>query len=259
MEFDHSAVQLGKAQYVHDERSLMMAKFVLPAVHTPERFDFDHDRYPFANPMWGNDHYGDCVIATESAHILRLQRIESRRTPKVFSSDAIARYLKLTGGQDNGLEIIMAMRDWHNSGYDTAYKNRNYKIAAYGELDPEDGLQLRTSCYLLHGIHFGFWLPTAAQAMTRNGIWDYQGQTGPEWQPGSWGGHCVYSKKFDPDSMSVLTWGREVQVSNSFIQKYADEAWAVVDSLDPWRKSDMILDVSRLEKELAQITSKVNQ
>lgn len=263
-EFDHEAVKLGKEPYVHDDRTLMMGKFVLPEVFVPTAWDFDHTRAKFPDHMWGNDNYGDCVIAGEANQILRMQRIETHQTAKLTDDDAIFRYKNLTGcvmpgdRNDNGLEIIVSMRNWRNMGFQTGYKVRNYKIDAYGELDPSDRNSLRAAAYLLHGIQFGFWLPRAAQQMTRDGLWDYNGETGPDWQPGSWGGHCVYSKKFDPDSMSVLTWELEIPVTNAFIERYADEAWAVVDSLDPWRRIQS-LDITELEKELGQISGKVNQ
>jgi len=263
-EFDHTRVSLGKSSYVHDERTLLMTKFMLPHFRIPAVWDFDKHRAKFPLPFWGNDTYGDCVIAGEANHVFRLERLEQRRTVPLTDQDAIKRYMMLTGckapgdAHDVGLEVIGAMRNWRSQGFQSAYKNRSYLIAAYGELDPQDGAQLRSANYLLHGIHFGFWLPAAAKQMTRNKVWDYQGQTGAEWQPGSWGGHLVYSKAFDPDGFEILTWGMKVKVTNAFIEKYCDEAWAVVDNLNTW-DIKLRVDVAAIEKELSQITSKVDQ
>jgi hypothetical protein len=264
MEFDHTKVRLGKAPYVHDDRTLMMAKFILPDIHIPEAWDFDQGRAAFPNHMWGNDEYGDCVIAMQANQELRLERIETNHTIKLDDSDAINRYKRITGcvtagdENDTGLEMIAANRDWRGVGFAQTKYQRNYLIDAYGELDPGDHAMHRAASYLLHGTGWGFWLPDAAKQMTRDGLWDYHGQTGAEWKPGSWGGHAVYSKKFDPESISVLSWEMEIQVTNAFIDHYADEAWAVVDSLDQWRRTQA-LDVPALEKQLAQITSKINE
>jgi len=263
-EIDHTLVRLGKKPYEHDERTLMMGKYILPDIVVPPTFDFDATRRPFPTPDWGNFDYGDCVIAGEANQTLRLERIEAHRTVPLTDDDAIDRYKKLTGcvspgdANDTGLEIIAAMRDWKNNGFYMNTRGRIFNIAAYGELDPQDQQITRAATFLLHGVQWGFWLPEAAKEMTKERVWDYNGETGPEWKPGSWGGHCVYSKKFDEDSHTVLTWGMEVAVSNAFIDRYADEAWAVVDSLDPW-KTTKVIDVEKLQQELAQISSKVNQ
>ena len=263
VEFHHSSVRLGKQPYQHDERTLMLAHFMAD-IPTPSDFDFDANRRPIPDHMWGNDEYGDCVVAGQANEILRLERVETWQTAKITDDDAITRYKKMTGCQspgdanDTGLEIIAANRDWRNNGFEVAYKSRVYKIDAYGEIDPADHSLVRATTYLLHGTQWGFWLPTAAQEMTRNGKWDYNGETGPEWQPGSWGGHCVYAKKFSPDSIFVKTWGMEVEVTNSFVDRYADEAWGVVDNLDLWRRTGH-LDVATMEEKLRQVTSKINQ
>lgn len=262
-EFHHSNVKLGKQGHVKDERTLMLAKY-FGAVTLPANYDFDANRKPIPDHMWGNDQYGDCVIAGEANEIMRLERVETWSTPRLTDDDAIKRYSKLTGckspgdANDTGLVILYTNRDWRNNGFQIAYNNRNYKIAAYGELDFNNPEELRTAIYLLHGVQFGLALPIAAQKMTNQGKWDYNGQTGSEWEPGSWGGHCVYGKKYSPNSIFVKTWGMEIEMTNAFIKKYADEAWGVVDNLDTWRATHHF-DVAALEADLKSISGKVNQ
>lgn len=254
-------VRLGKQDHVHDDRTLMLANFILPDTHVPTSYDFDKGKREIPVRMWGNDDWGDCVIAGQANQLLRLERIEQRRTIPLGDQDAIDRYKALTGSQapgdanDNGLVVLDALRNWHHSGWISG--SHNYTIDAYGELEPNDPLQLRMGVYLLHGVHFGFSLPDAAKVMTRNGVWDYNGETGPEWEPGSWGGHLVFSKAYTKRGCKVLTWGEEVLVTDNFIKRYADEAWSVVDSLDAW-KSKQTIDVPALTKKLREITSKVN-
>lgn len=254
-------LRLGKGEYKHDERTLMLARYVLPDIRIPAKHDFDRGRSPIPVRVWGNNDYGNCVIAGEANHILRNERVEQRRTVKLSDDHVINRYKLLTGTQspgdsnDNGLVVLHTMRDWRGNGF--TVDKRNYSISAFGELQPEDDKQLRSAIYLLNGIHMGVWLPRAAQAMTNNGLWDYNGETGAEWAPGSWGGHLVYAKKYDEDSVSVLTWGKEVKVSNSFIHKYCDEAWGVVDNFNAW-KTRQTIDVEKLKKYLRDIGAKVD-
>jgi hypothetical protein len=91
--------------------------------------------------------------------------------------------------------------------------------------------------------------------MTREAVWNYNGESGPEWEPGGWGGHLAFAKAYDDDYIEILTWGGKISVSNNFIEKYADEAWGVIDSFEDWRISQA-LDVELLKRKLWQITSK---
>lgn len=251
--------RLGKEAYEHDARTLMLSSFVLPEIHVPVKHDFDKGRRPIPIRMMGNDVWGNCVVVGEANHVLRLERVEQRRTIKLTDADVINRYKSMTGAQspndanDSGLVVLQAMRNWKNEGFKIG--NRTYSISAYGELEPHDQKQLRMACYVFHGVHFGFWLPSAAQHMGK--VWDYNGQTGPEWKPGSWGGHLVYGKAFDQESFEVITWGEKVKVTNAFIERYCDEAWAAVDNFDSWRTKQTV-DVAALRKKLSEITTRVD-
>lgn len=260
--------RLGKQGYSHNSLTLMLAKLVLPEIRVPAKYDFDKGKKPFPSRMWGNDAYGDCVIGGRANHMIRLERVEQRRTIPLSDDDAVTLYKALTGCQtagdanDTGLVVLDAMKQWKNQGWTLSGKSgvrssRCYTIAAYGELEPQDHEQLKMGIYALHGAHMGFWLPTAVQSQTANGRWDYNGESGPEWQPGSWGGHLVYSKRYDENGVYVITWGQEVLVTWNFVDKYCDESWAVVDNLDSWRTKQTI-NVPALMKELQQISHKVN-
>lgn len=250
-------VKLGKQAHKYDARTLALSKFVLPDIHVPQKYDFDHDKRPIPVETWGNTEWGNCVICGEANHILRMERVEQRRTVPLTEEIVVDRYKSLSGAKkpgdenDGGLVVLDAMHDWRHNGW--VVNKRNYTIAAYGELDPAYPEQLRMACYVLHGIHFGFWLPIATQQMGKT--WDYNGESGTDWQPGSWGGHLVYSKAFDENGFQVLSWGEEFHVTNNFIGKYCDEAWGVVDSFDSWRTRQTI-DIAALIAKLRQISSK---
>jgi hypothetical protein len=197
--------RLGKQAHKHDDRTLMLSRFFLPDFHVPSRYNFDKGKRPIPSRVWGNDRWGDCVIAGEANHLLRLERIEQRRTIVMADQDAIDRYKALTGAQragddrDEGLVVLDTMRDWRNNGW--TLHGHTFKIDAYGEIQPNDREQLRMANYIFHGVHLGFALPAACQQMVHT--WDYNGEKGAEWQPGSWGGHLVYSKAFSPSTSEI--------------------------------------------------------
>ena len=249
-------VRLGKHDYKFDEKTLKLARFISPTVVVPHRYDFDKGRSAFPLEMWGNDQWGDCVKVAQVNEIIRLERLEQRRTLRVQAGDVVTAYRAQTGAtspgdsNDTGLVMLDNNRLWRKQGF--PFTGKLFKVCAFGELDPHDGQQLRAAVFLLHGVQFGFALPRACQQMGTT--WDYPASkpTGPEWQPGSWGGHAVFSKRYDDGGMEVLTWGEKVYVTNSFIDRYCDEAWAVVDDFDQWRKRPEI-DINGIIGHLTEI------
>jgi hypothetical protein len=241
-------MKLGKQPFRYDKRTALVRDFLDETLTPPSNFDYDKHRAPFPWRMWGNDNLGDCVLADQMNQLLRLERAETRHTLLTSDQDVISTYLAMTGGQDTGLVMLDTYNWWRNQGW--SVHGKNYKIDGFGQLHPDDGRQLRLACYLLHGVSFGFALPLTAQQGTNEGVWDVV--SGPGAEPGSWGGHAVYAKRFDRENFYVITWGREVRVTNAFIAAYCDEAWAVVDSLDVWRKHPAF-DVQKFEQYLSDI------
>lgn len=244
-------MKLGKHKHKQDDRTVKLALVLDETVPIPSVFDFDKGRAKFPIKVWGNDDYGDCVMATRANQLLRLERVETRRTVPITDKEVIDKYFELTGGADDGLNMLDTNVDWRKKGWDipTHAGTRHYSIEAFGELNARNRKQLRQGVYFLHGVQFGFNLPISAQAQTDQGYWDVT--TGPDSGAGSWGGHAVFSYAYDFENMYVITWGKKVRVTNAFIEKYCDEAWAVVDSLDTWRNG--ALDVEKLRQILKDI------
>jgi hypothetical protein len=247
-------VRLGKQEYVFDERTLKLARVISPTVVFPHHFDFDKTRSAFPLAMWGNDQWGNCVKVAQANEIIRLERLEQRRTLKITASDVVREYKVETGAQspgdprDAGLVMLQNNRLWRSRGFH--FNGHSFKVAAFGELDPHDHDQLRAAIFLLHGVQFGLALPRAAQNMS---TWDVPANfSGPEWAPGSWGGHAVFSKRYDETGIEILTWGEKVWMTWAFIDRYCDEAWAVVDDFDHWTKRPEI-NVEAIKKHLVEI------
>ena len=245
-------MKLGKQGYKEDPKTIKLVEqgvlnvdFAIPSV-----YDFDKHRAKFPTNDWGNIDNGDCVMATRANQLLRLERVETRRTVPITDQQVIDKYYELTGGPDEGLVMLDTNVDWRKNGWDipTHAGVRHYTIEAFGELNCEDPNQLRSGVYLLHGIQGGFELPLSAKDQTDEGYWD--AVDGPDSEPGSWGGHAVYIYAYDHENLYCKSWGKTVRITDAFISRYMDEAWAVVDSLDKWREA---LDVEKLRQILKDI------
>lgn len=256
---DVKNMKLGKLEHKEDERTLRVSQFLAADVQVPVSYDFDYKRTAFPGGPMGNLTWGNCVIVGRANQLMRLERSESRRNPRINEAMAVTKYKQLTGAvspgdrSDRGLVVLDALRDWRKNGWDIGA--HNYNIAAFGFLEPRNQWLLRASCYLFTGIQLGIWLPISAQAQTRQGYWDVT--EGPGSEHGSWGGHLVTAFRYDADNFYVKTWGQDVRVTNNFINKYADEAWSVIDNLNIWSKSKRILNVEGMIQRLRSFGVKI--
>lgn len=229
---------LGKQEYKYDPKTVIMGALLMaPAEEEPPaKFDYDHGKKPFPLDPWGNDENGDCVFVSEANGLVRMERAESRRTIPVNTDVVLGKYRKLTGSQspgddkDEGYIILDAFSDWLHAGWEVGSKT--HKIHAYGELNKNDPRELRQAIWLLGGIYVGVGLPLYVHDLVMSGQTTWDIQNGPEAEPYSWGGHAMFAKRYDEDGIYFLTWGEEVYLTNAFIARYCDEAWAVVDALD---------------------------
>lgn len=260
-------VALGKRDYKFDDRTVRMATFlaVPPEIKVPTSHDFDALRSKLPIEAWGNDQWSDCVMVGEHHQAARQYRVETRHSLKITDAIVVKNYQDECQRQfgnapaspgdpnDGGLYVLTALNNWRTTGLSikSGKTAKPYKLAVYGELDRVDSDQLRAASYLLHGVLFGLSLPRTAYYQWRDGKqWDNSGLADFDSQEGSWGGHLVYAKKYDQGGFYCITWGKEHYMTNSFIQRYADECWATVDALDGVSR---YLDVDKLTKYLHDI------
>jgi hypothetical protein len=223
--------KFGKKEHVWDDRTVKLGKFLRDEIRPPTTYDFDKHRAVIPLNDWGSRSFRCDVLAAQAEHVVRWGRLKERRTIPLSEHDVVRRYKRMTGCKqpgdehDTGLTVLDAMKEWRREGY----LSDNFKIYAYGELDPDDLVQMRRACYVLCGIFIGLWLPVSVLGMLR---WDYNRQTGEDWKPGGLGGFLGYCKAYDENGYEVLGWGQRIRVTNRFVAKYCDEAWGVIGTLD---------------------------
>jgi hypothetical protein len=260
---------LGKLDHKQDDRTMMLANFlaVPPTVTVPKADDFDKGRRPFPLQTWGNDMWGNCVEVGMHNQSVRQYRFETHYSLQISERMVVKAYQdeserefghrpESPGDQfDNGLVMLYAIRNWRSLGLTVPKPSgagrKPFKIDAFGLLNPDDREQLRAAAYLLTGVLFGISLPlTAYDQISKGQPWEDLGLHNGQSDPGSWGGHCVFSCHYDEGGFYCLTWGRKQYMTNAFIERYADEVWATVDALDAHSR---YLDVAKLEQYLRDI------
>jgi len=231
----HAYFKLGKASAKKDNRNLRFAAVLRAAPpKLPPSYDFDTSHPGIPTPMFGNDVHGDCVIAGRAHQTLRFEDIEQGSVLMISDKDVLNEYFKETGGADNGLIVLDSLNEWRHDGWKVGKKT--YMIQAYAQVNFKNKNEVRQAIYADVGLGFGVQLPIAAQKQIQTGQpWDVT--TGPNAAPGSWGGHYIYVCGYTPKGPVCVTWGRKQQMTWAWVNKYCDEAYAIFDAKNTFKKS----------------------
>jgi hypothetical protein len=231
----HPYFKLGKAVAKKDDRNLRFAAILRAAPpKLPPSYDFDTTHHGIPTPMFANDQYGDCVMAGRAHQTLRFEDIEQGSVMMITDKDVLKEYLKETGGVDSGLVVLDSLNEWRHGGWKVG--KRTFKIQAFAQVNQKNKDEVRQAIYADVGLGFGVQLPKAAQKQIQTGQpWDVT--TGPDSTPGSWGGHYVYVCGYTPAGPVCVTWGRKQQMTWAWVTKYCDEAYAIFDAKNTFKKS----------------------
>jgi hypothetical protein len=264
------AVRLGRAPVKSDTRALMFSKFADLPPELPKASNFWTDRALFIPRSFGNRQYGNCTRAKQAVAMLRMERLETRRTTQIDDQAVIDAYTEMSnrryGGGDNGAFETDALSDWRNPLYTIKdHWGRPLTIDAYTRVNPFDHEEVKTALWLAKafGLPFCINLPIAFQRLTAEGKdWDIPAGQAPvgEWQPGSWGGHSMWM--FDFDEIGFLhdhTWDLKTgRLTYRAAAIYMDEVHMVIDSINLWKKSRTVnkyLDLSGIKEAVNEVSS----
>lgn len=255
--------RLGKAPRKIDPRNLQFAKYI-KAVILPKATNFWKKRSPFPLRSFGNNEYGDCTRASQALLSMRMERLETKRTPQITDQEVIRVYLEMTqklyGGGDTGAYELDALNEWRNP--ETTFKDtkgRPLTIDAFTQVNHNNIDEIKTALFLSksHGIKMCFNLPLA---WSRTWNWDIpEGQElTRDYEPGSWGGHSMVARDYDSEGVFVPhSWGvPDGKVSWKGILAYCDEVYVVIDSVNAWKKKvGDLLDIDALVEDVNNTSS----
>ncbi len=226
-------LRFGKAPAKRDERNLKLSAILRAPVALPAEYDFDVNHNGIPTPMFGNDQYSDCVMAGRAHQTLRFERAEQDVLIHITDKDVLQEYLKETGGEDAGLVVLDSLKLWRKPGWSAA--KRRYKIKAFAEIDPKTHPEIKRAVFMDIGIGLGFLLPNAAITQFHAGKpWEVVG--GNAGKPNRHNGHYVYVPGYTKMGPVCVTWGRKQQMTWKFLDKYCDEAYAIIDAVDTAKK-----------------------
>jgi hypothetical protein len=216
---DHSQMKLGRKAIKTDSRTLMLAKYLTPAMPPPP----PAKDWTAGITGWGmmmNDHLGDCTIAG-AAHAVQVWTASNGGITTVPDQTIETYYEQWDGyvpgnpNTDNGGVELDVLNDWQKNDF------AGHKLMAFTDPKPSNLVEIRQSIALFGGVYIGLALPVTAQ---RQEVWDVVPRGGANARPGSWGGHCVFVPKYDEHGFTCITWGQLKTMTPAFWKKYCDEA-----------------------------------
>jgi hypothetical protein len=219
-----SGYRFGKHPPKHDYRTLRFKDYLSRELAAPPAemnvlarvFDNLRAGDPAALfPMDGNDRLGDCTIAA-LAHAVTVYRGMIGHEKRIMKEQAVVKlYMHLTGGVDSGLVELDVLNYWRKSAVD------GDKIMGFAKLDPKNHDHVKQAIQLFGGVYIGF-------QCQQNCVEDFRAKK--PWTPGplTQDGHAVYAVGYDPDRVTVLTWGNTQQGSWAWWDECVDEAYAIL-------------------------------
>jgi hypothetical protein len=245
-------MKLGRNPRRYDPRNLRMARYTTAELPPPpDSVDWTQDVSDIG--MLLNDVEGDCTCAGAGHMIQEWTAYAGNEC--VPTDDQIQAVYEAVGGYvpgdpttDNGCNMQDVLNYWRNTGI------AGHKIAAYVSVDYTNLTEVKQAIALFGNVYLGVNLPVSVQGAAS---WELPEPDDPNGVPGSWGGHCITSPKYDADKITVWTWGKALDMSWDFLLKYGEEAWAVLSN--DWTESSGLapsqFDLATLQSDLTLVQS----
>ena len=234
-------VYLGRRITPHAERPPTLrfgAYWNAPSWTPPDTLDFTPKATAAISQMYGNNQYGDCVVA-ESYHSFGMWTAMESGTPAVGTTDeAVNTYFSACGGGDNGCDITAFLDYVKTTGITIG--GQKHIIDSYVAVDWTNWLEVQAAMYIFGPLSLGVNLPGSWE---NSQIWDVTNS-------GMVGGHGIPTCGWNAQGPPIATWGGTRQMTKAAFtgRTYVDEClarltkdWYLNNNLSP-----MGIDVSTM-------------
>jgi hypothetical protein len=174
---------------------------------------------------------GDCAWAGPAHEEMEAAHNAKRPIPKFTCYNILQQYSEycgydlVTGDNDNGSDVREVL-NWRVSKGLKDANNKVYKIGAYVALELGNFQDLYDALYLFENVGIGIEFPGSAMDQFNNGqAWSVVNGAQIE------GGHYIPIVGHPTSNLwTVVTWAKRQLVTQQFLAKYMDEAWAYIDA-----------------------------
>lgn len=187
----------------------------------PQNADYSRAARPVLSNVYLNDQLGDCVIAG-GYHVVG---VETGNADDLFTAtdqqitgdySAIGGYVRRDPNTDNGCDEATALNYWTERGFADGTK-----LLGWLAVDPTDRQEVAAALYLFENLFFGIELPDAWVNPMPSGsgfTWDAAGPSDPA------NGHCVAGVGYNPNGVTIDTWGLLGTLTWNAIAQYCTAA-----------------------------------
>ena len=201
----------------------------------------------------GSNGVGDCVLAAGYHWLMVANKMETGQdSPIPTDSEILSTYYKLTGGSDSGLNELMFLNYFRQTGI--PIQGKIYKIHGFVSIDWKNHDELVDAMYYMKNLFVGLALPKSALTIWNDGKqapWVLAGNNTDK--PGSWGYHGVYDPFYQVSfGLGFNTWGQRQLADFPWCDACIDELYALVPEQNTPGSS---IDVDLFDQELAEIVA----
>jgi hypothetical protein len=189
------------------------------AAQLPETLDLTTKSMDSIKRIFGNDRYGDCVIAGKYHSCGMVTGMESGAARVGDDKEVLDQYHRICGSGDVGCVITDVLDECQAGRFMVG--GQAFKIDSYVRIDPTNIALLRAAMFFLGPLTYGIDLP---------GDWTGTGQEWDVTKSRIVGGHDVSSCAYDPAGIDIATWGGKDHVTNAAQKsgKWISEVYALL-------------------------------
>lgn len=199
------------------------------AAEPPASLDLTDKAMESIKRMYGNDRYGDCVIAGKY-HTAGMMTGEDTAAPWVGDdTEVVSQYHAICGAGDNGCVITDVLDAMASGKFKVGGKPA--KVDAYAAVDNKNVTLAKIAMCLFGPLTLGLDLP--GDWTGSNEVWDVTSSR-------SVGGHDVCTAGYDAQYVKISSWAKIFKMTwPAFTStKWVGEVWALLSPL--WYGDDMV-------------------
>lgn len=194
---DGRTCRLGRIRPKARPPALKLAAYFDPqqmAAPPPPSVDYAAKAMSALKRMYGNDKWGDCVLASKAHQVGVWTGNDGPSPAEVSDRDVLADYHAICGPGDNGCVITDVLDVMRSKGL------WGHKIDGYVAVDWGNPLEVRVALLVFGTLTLGVNLPAAWLDAPEGGTWDTTDTQ-------IVGGHDVAACGYDASGVKVATWG----------------------------------------------------
>lgn len=195
--------------------------------------------------MLGNDQYGDCTFAGIAHAKMSTAKVLGINETVPTAQKVVQAYLAYTNGQDGGAVEADLLKYWLTN------KILGTTLSGYAPANINDYEEIKNVIAHYGLAYIGIRVPALCQQQfEQHEPWTLSHTAADD---NIIGGHCIILVGYDKDYIYGITWGAVQKIEWSWLQKYMDEAWALITpeiairgAYDNIKLADLKADLSKL-------------